>query len=260
MKINNLEKFLEKVRRDEFPIGAVVGMSDPTATELACDVGFDFVFIDGEHGNIDRDCAMKHLMAVRGTEAASFYRVPCASHVEIKKVIDFAPAGIIVPMVMNAEEAKLAIEAMRYPVAGTRGCGFRRGLGYGTRDLGEYLEESKHDPISILQLEHIDAYRDLDRILAVPGLDSIMIGPFDFSASMGKAGQWDDPELRAIFDDACRRIRAAGVMLGVALDVRAEEWRARGAQWMAVKGDMTALVERWREVIRSLRGQGRLKN
>ena len=224
MKINNLEKFLEKVRRDEFPIGAVVGLADPTVTELAANVGFDFVFIDGEHGDIDRLCAMEHLMAVKGTDAASFYRVPCCDHTEITKIIDFAPAGIIVPMVMNAEEAKHAIEAMR---------------GY--------------DTIAILQLEHIDAYRDLDHILALDGLDSIMIGPYDFSASMGKAGQWDDPELRAIFDDACRRIRMAGVMLGVALDVRAEEWRARGAQWMAVKGDMTALVERWREVIRSLR-------
>ncbi|MBR0063712.1 MAG: hypothetical protein IJP67_06065 [Oscillospiraceae bacterium] len=175
------------------------------------------------------------------------------AHSEIKKIIDFAPAGIIVPMVMNAEEAKRAIEAMRYPPTGNRGCGFRRGLAYGAGDFDEYWKASAHDPIVILQLEHVDAYRDLDRILALDGLDSIMIGPYDFSASMGKAGQWDAPELRAIFDDACRRIRAAGVMLGVALDVRAEEWRARGAQWMAVKGDMTALVERWREVIRSLK-------
>ena len=255
MKINNLEKFLEKVRRDEFPIGAVVGLADPTVTELAANVGFDFVFIDGEHGDIDRKCAMEHLMAVKGTDAASFYRVPCCDHTEIKKIIDFAPAGVIVPMVMNAEEAKRAIEAMRYPPTGNRGCGFRRGLAYGAGDFDEYWKASAHDPIVILQLEHVDAYRDLDRILALDGLDSIMIGPYDFSASMGKAGQWDDPELRAIFDDACRRIRAAGVMLGVALDVRAEEWRARGAQWMAVKGDMTALVERWREVIRSIKGE-----
>ena len=48
MKINNLEKFLEKVRRDEFPIGAVVGLSDPSVTELAAEAGFDFVFVDGE--------------------------------------------------------------------------------------------------------------------------------------------------------------------------------------------------------------------
>ena len=254
MEINNLEKFLEKVRRDAFPIGAVVGLADPTVTELAANVGFDFVFIDGEHGDLDRKCAMEHLMAVKGTEAASFYRVPNASHVEIKKVIDFAPAGIIVPMVMNAEEARAAIAAMRYPPAGTRGCGFRRGFEYGTVDFETYWKASAHDPMAILQLEHIEAYRDLDRILAVEGLDCIMIGPFDFSASMGKPGQWDDPEVNAVFDDACRRIRAAGVMLGVALDVRAEEWRARGAQWMAVKGDMTALTERWREVIRGLKG------
>lgn len=81
-----------------------------------------------------------------------------------------------------------------------------------------------------------------------------LIGPFDFSASMGKAGQWDDSEVRAVFDDAAKRIRAAGVMLGVALDVRQAEWKARGAQWMAVKGDMTALVERWREVLKETRG------
>ena len=254
MLVNNLEKFKAKIARGEFAIGAVVGLCDPTVTELAANVGFDFVFIDGEHGDIDRCCAMEHLMAVKGTDAASFYRVPCCSHTEIKKIIDFAPAGVIVPMVMNAEEARLAIEAMRYPPIGNRGCGFRRGLKYGVEDFDAYWEASKSDPMVILQLEHIDAYRDLDRILALPGLDCIMIGPYDFSASMGKAGEWDDPEVRAIFDDACRRIRAAGVMLGVALDVRAEEWRARGAQWMAVKGDMTALVERWRQVIADLRG------
>lgn len=249
MKINNLEKFKAKISRGEFCVGAVVGLCDPSVTELAAEVGFDFVFIDGEHGDIDRKCAMEHLMAVRGTDAASFYRVPSCNHTEIKKIIDFGPAGIIVPMVMNAEQARLAISAMRYPPTGDRGCGFRRGLGYGAGDFKEYWKASAHDPMVILQLEHINAYRDLDNILKIPGLDAILIGPFDFSASMGKAGQWDDPELRAIFDDACRRIRAAGVLLGCALDVRQEEWRNRGVQFMAVKGDMTALVERWREVL-----------
>ena len=58
------------MRRDEFPIGAVVGLADPTVTELAANVGFDFVFIDGEHGDIDRKCAMEHLMAVKGDMTA----------------------------------------------------------------------------------------------------------------------------------------------------------------------------------------------
>ena len=254
MKTNNLEKFKDKLAAGKFCLGASISVSDPSVTELACEAGFDFVFIDGEHGNIDRDAAMKHLMAVSGKDAASFYRVPDTSHTEIKRVIDFAPAGIVVPMVMNAEEGRRAIAAMRYPPVGDRGCGFRRGPRYGATEFAAYWDASKREPWVILQLEHISAYRDLDRILELEGLDSIMIGPFDFSASMGKPGQWDDPKLRKVFDDACRRIRAAGVMLGVALDVRAAEWRARGAQWMAVKGDMPALMERWREVIRENRG------
>lgn len=253
MNINNLEKFKAKIAKGEFCVGAVVGLADSSVTELAANVGFDFVFIDGEHGDIDRKNAMEHLMAVKGTEAASFYRVPACDHTEIKKIIDFAPAGIIVPMVMNAAEAKLAIEAMRYPPIGNRGCGFRRGLAYGTGDFKEYWDASENDPMVILQLEHFEAYKNLDNILSLPGLDSIMIGPFDFSASMGKAGQWDDPEVLAVFDDAAKRIRAAGVTLGVALNVRQAEWKARGAQWMAVKGDMAALVERWREVLKEAR-------
>ena len=255
MKLNNLEKFLQKVNGGCMAYGCCITSSDESATEIACAAGFDFVWIDGEHGQMDRNTAMRHLIAVKGTGVASFYRVPACDHTEIKKVIDFGPAGIIVPMVLNADEARRAIAAMRYPPIGNRGCGFRRGLAYGAGDFKDYWDASANDPMAILQLEHIDAYRDLDNILKVQGLDCIMIGPFDFSASMGKAGQWDDPEVRTVFDDACRRIRAAGVMLGVALDVRQAEWKARGAQWMAVKGDMTALVERWREVLHEAKSE-----
>ena len=242
MKINNLEKFLEKVRRDEFPIGAVVGLADPTVTELAANVGFDFVFIDGEHGDIDRKCAMEHLMAVKGTDCASFYRVPACDHTEIKRVIDFAPAGVIVPMVMDADDARRAVAACRYPPEGNRGCGFRRGLAYGTGDFAEYWEASKEDPLVIIQLEHIEAVRNLDSILAVPGIGAIMIGPYDLSASMGKEGQWHDPEVAAAYDESCRKVRAAGVLLGVYTECDFDVWRRRGVQFMAIKNDTNALL------------------
>lgn len=249
MKTNNFEKFKAKIDAGKFCLGASVSVADPSVTELACAVGFDFVFIDGEHGNIDRDAAMKHLMAVNGSDTASIYRVPVGSETEIKRVIDFAPAGIVVPMVMNAEEGRRAIRAMRYPPIGDRGCGFRRGPQYGAMSFDEYWKASQHEPWTVLQLEHIEAYRDLDNILALEGLDSILIGPFDFSASMGKAGQWDDPEVRRTFDDACKRIRAAGITLGCSLDMRQKEWKDRGVQYMQVKGDLSALFERWRAVI-----------
>ena len=242
MKINNLEKFLAKVRAGQCPLGGCVSFSDPAVTEVVAEAGFDFVFIDGEHGEIDRNTAMQHLMAVRGTDCASFYRVPACDHTEIKKVIDFCPAGIIVPMVMNAEQAALAIAAMRYPPVGNRGCGFRRGLNYGTSDMDEYWEASAHDPLVILQIEHIEAVRNLDAILEVPGVDSALVGPYDLSCSMGKPGQFDDPEVNAVFDTVCRKAREAGKILGVYTEGNYDRWLDRGVQYFGIANDTTAML------------------
>lgn len=246
MEINNLEKFLQKIKEGKCPIGGIILSADPSVTELAAEAGFDFVFIDGEHGQIDRQTAMQHLMAVRGTDCASLYRVPDSSHTEIKKVIDFAPAGIIVPMVMNAEEAQAVISAMRYPPVGNRGCGFRRGTGYGAHDVEPYWESSAAEPLIIIQIEHIDAVRDLDRILALPGLDSILIGPYDLSASMGKHGQWDDPELNAVYDEVASKVKKAGIILGAALGGDYAAWKRRGVDYMAIKDDNCAMIDGFR--------------
>lgn len=253
MDINNLEVFLRKIKEGKCPLGGIVLSSDPAATELVAEVGFDFVFIDGEHGEIDRQTAMQHIMATRGTGCAPFIRVPDSSHTEIKKVIDFAPAGIIIPMVMNAEEAKAAIAAMRYPPVGNRGCGFRRGTGYGARDVEPYWEQSAHDPLVILQIEHIDAVRNLDSILALPGLDSVLVGPYDLSASMNKHGQWDDPELCAVYDEIARKTKAAGLLLGAALGGDYAAWKRRGVDYMAIKDDCCAMIDGFRAAIANFR-------
>lgn len=246
MDINNLEKFLQKIKEGRCPIGGITMFSDPAVTELMAEVGFDFVFIDGEHGEIDRQTAMQHIMAVRGTDCASLYRVPDSSHTEIKKIIDFAPAGIIVPMVMNTEEAKSAIAAMRYPPEGNRGCGFRRGTGYGAREVEPYWEMSAQEPLAIIQIEHIDAVQDLDSILALPGLGSILVGPYDLSASMGKHGQWDNPELNAVYDEVAYKTKKAGILLGAALGGDYAAWKRRGVDYMAIKGDSDAMTEGFR--------------
>ena len=250
MKLNNLEKFLETVKSGRMAYGCCITSSDESATEIACAAGFDFVWIDGEHGQMDRNTAMRHLIAVKGTDAASFYRVPACDHTEIKKVIDFGPAGIIVPMVMDENDAAKAVAACRYPIhGGNRGCGFRRAWDYGARDTAEYLAESAHDPLVIIQLEHIDAARRLDRILEVPGIDSILIGPYDFSMSMGKPGRFDDPEVKTAIDEACAKVVAKGVLLGTYCESDFEVWRKRGVRYMSVKNDTNAMLDGFRSAI-----------
>lgn len=250
MKYNNLEKFLEKVRSGQMAYGTCITCADCAVTEMACEAGFDFVWIDGEHGEMDRVNAMQHLMAVKGSETASFYRVPACNHTEIKKIIDFAPAGVIIPMVMDEQDAARAVSACRYPMnGGDRGCGFRRAWQYGIRDTAEMLAEAAHEPLVIIQLEHIASAQRLDRILEVPGIDSILIGPYDFSASMGKPGQFNDPEVRAALDAACAKVVAKGILLGCYCESDFETWRGRGVSYMSVKNDTNAMLDGWRAAL-----------
>lgn len=249
MKINNLEKFLETIRSGKTALGGLVTFTDPSVTELVADAGYDWVFIDGEHGVMDRNTAMLHLMAVRGTGCASFYRVPACDHTEIKRVIDFGPAGIIVPMIMNADDARRAVEAMRYPLQGTRGCGFRRCVGYGALSIDEYCETAKHEPLVILQIEHIEAVRNIDSILAVPGIDGILIGPYDLSTSMGKPRQWYDPEVSATYDLVADKVKERGLLLGVSCDSEYAAWKKRGVNFIAIRGDYSAMLEGYSNAI-----------
>ena len=165
VKVTNLDKFLAKIGRGEMPVGAVTTFADAAVTEVVAAAGFDFVWIDGEHGIIDRKTAQDHIIAAQANGIASFYRVPACDHTEIKRIIDLAPDAVIVPMVMNEQDVAYAVSACRYTIhGGDRGCGYRRGWDYGAADTDAYLAASAHDPLVILQLEHIDAAKRLDAI------------------------------------------------------------------------------------------------
>lgn len=242
MKINQLEKFLQTVASGRLAIGCTVTFTDPAASEIVADSGFDFCWIDGEHGSMDRNTAQLHMMALRGTDCASFYRVPACDHTEIKRIIDYAPAGIIVPMVMDADDAERAIAACRYPPRGNRGFGPRRSNCYGAIPGDEYLLLAEKEPLVIIQIEHIQAVKNLDRILAVPGLDAILVGPYDLSMSMHKPGQWDDPEVKAVLDGVCRQVRDHGnILLGAYAECNFADWKKRGVQFISVKNDTSAM-------------------
>ena len=253
MRYNNLEKFLDSIRKGKLCTGCCITFTDPAVTEIAAESGFDFCWIDGEHGILDRNTAFMHIMALKGTDCAPFYRVPACDHTEIKKVIDLAPAGIIVPMIMNAEDARYAVAACRYPVAGNRGCGMRRCHCYGTMPLEEFWQNALTDPLVILQIEHIEAVRNLDEILKVPGIGSILIGPYDLSCSLGLPGQWDHPEVAGALDEICRKTRQAGILLGAYTETDFSKWiRSRQIQYLACINDTGALMAGFRNVIEAV--------
>jgi len=255
MKINNLEKF-KKTIKTRMAFGACISFHDACASEIAADSGFDFCWIDMEHGVMTDTDLMNHVMALRGTDCAPFVRVADNSHTRIKKVIDLAPAGIIIPMVNTADEARNAVAACRYPMeGGTRGFGIRRATGYGKMPISEFFEISKREPWVIPQIEHIDAVKNLDEILAVKGIDSICIGPYDLSLSMNKPGMLDDPEVSSTLDMICEKAIKAGVVVGAYGGNMAAVWKKRGASWIALSYDDAALAFRYREMLKDAASQ-----
>jgi len=240
MEINNLEKFKSKVASGKTALGCVITMHDASVSELAADTGCDFIWIDMEHSPMTIVDAMYHVMAVRGTVCAPFVRVPWNVNYLIKPILDFAPAGVIIPMINNAQEAQAAVQSCRYPMhGGQRGFALRRNNGYGRQSTEEYLEHSQSEPLVILQIEHRDAVENIDEILKVSGIDSICIGPYDLSCSYGKPGRFDDPEIADAIDTVREKTLGSGVMLGGFCC--GEFWNDRFMHWKCLTVDFSVL-------------------
>jgi len=255
MKVNNLEKFRQTVASGRTAYGMVITSFDPIVTELAAECGMDFVWIDMEHSPLMITNVQNMLLAVKGTNCAPFVRVPWCVNYLLKPVLDLGPAGVIIPMVNNAEIARKAVSACRYPVhGGERGFATRRQNGFNGIPISEYIATSEHDPMVIVQIEHKEAVENIDEILAVPGIDSVCIGPYDLSTSYGKPGRFDDPEIIAAIDHVRERTKAAGVMLGGYCGNQ-DFWQNRRMDWKALFEDTGFLSSQLRKQLADFRSK-----
>ena len=255
--INNIEKLRQRLANGEVVIGTAVTFADSAVSELSAEAGYDFTWIDTEHAALDLNTVLQHVVACRGTGAAPFVRVLQNEPNIIKPVLDIAPAGIIVPRVNTAAEARAAVEACRYPPVGMRGYGPRRGVRFGAVSQPDYLAEVAADPLLAIQIEHAEAVANIDEILAVEGVDIICLGPNDLSGSMGKLGQVDDPEVAAAIDLVAEKVRQTDHVLGTSTFYSEESfarWMQRGVRWINLNVDWANLYRASREVFDAARG------
>ncbi len=259
--INNVERFRARLEAGQICVGGAVTVVDPLVSEVAAQAGNDFIWIEMEHSHLDLPAAMAHILALRGTQAASIVRVPWNDPVLLKPVLDMAPAGVVIPMIRSAAEARDAVAACRYPPEGIRGFGPIRNM-YGIDSVGEYLAQAEDQTMVFVQVEHIDAVHDLDAILATSGLDGIVLGRMDLSGSMGKLGQHDDPEVVEAIDTIFSKAKQAGFYIGVSIGYDPEtvrDWRAKGVDWFELgedKGHIFDGAKAVAEAVHALDDQG----
>lgn len=205
--------FRSRLRKREPLLGTMVTLSTPSVAEILSEIGFDWLFVDGEHGPLEIQELLGILQAV-GHKVPCLVRVPSALEVPIKQVLDLGAHGIIVPQVNTVQQAEDVVRFSRYSPLGSRGVGLARAHGYGLR-FQEYLSTANEEISVIVQAEHALAAENIEKIVQVPGIDGILLGPYDLSASFGKPGKLDDPAVMAAVNHITKTCLAAQMPLGV---------------------------------------------
>ncbi len=175
-------------------IGSWITLNHPSIAEIMADAGFDWLCIDMEHSVTDYFEAQQLIIAIQSKGLQAYVRVGENNPRIIKRILDAGADGIIVPSVNSAAEAKKAVNAVKYPPFGNRGVGLARAQDYGF-GFDKYKEEKAKNIKLIVQIEHINAIKELDAIIQTEGVDGTFIGPYDLSGSMGKPGKWDEPDV-----------------------------------------------------------------
>ncbi len=211
MRENSLRK---KLGRGEKAIGLWAGLGSEATLEMAAPLGFDWVLIDCEHGVASYEALPGLLRALNASEMTSIVRVPTKDNPAIfKRVLDMGVEGVLVPQIYTAEDAKAVVNACRYPPEGERGIAAGRGHKYGLDFMGT-LENANTEILVIVQIETRAAVDNVDEILAVPGLDGILIGPADLSAALGHTLDFKHPDVAAAFAKVSEAAQAAGKPAG----------------------------------------------
>jgi 2-keto-3-deoxy-L-rhamnonate aldolase RhmA len=189
----------DRFRKRELTIGSWITIGNTTVAEIMARAGYDWLAIDMEHSAITLDISQELIRVIDLCGVAPLVRVGVNDATLIKRVMDAGAHGVIVPMVNSREDAEKSVASVQYPPVGFRGVGLARAQRYGT-DFEGYNKWNLRQSIVIVQIEHIKAVENMEAILAVPGVDGFIIGPYDLSGSLGVPGQFDHPEMVKALD------------------------------------------------------------
>lgn len=208
-----MHDFRSRLLKGDQLIGTMLTLTAPSVAEILVSVGFDWLFIDAEHSVFGAAELQAALQAV-GTATPCLVRLSSAAEEPIKKALDVGAAGIIAPQINSAIQAEQVVRWAKYAPQGARGVGIGRAHGYGLH-LPEYIATANERTAVVVQAEHIDAVNQIEAIVEVEGIDAVLIGPYDLSASMGRIGQIDHPEVAQAIEHVTAACLRSGVRLGI---------------------------------------------
>ena len=206
-----------RVLAGETLFGLFLDLGSPFSAEICARAGYDWLVVDLEHGAGTEAGLVGLLQSVEVGGSTAVVRPQSGERLRIGRALDFGAAGIVIPRLESAAEAREAVSFLRYPPAGVRGVALRtRGAGMGSVAHGE-VHQINERILGIVQIESVGALHEADEIAAIDGVDVLFVGPADLTHSLGVPGRFDDETylaaLRTVVDACAAHGKAAGILV-----------------------------------------------
>ncbi|WP_414819842.1 HpcH/HpaI aldolase family protein, partial [Sphingomonas sp. Root710] len=189
----------ENLLRGETSYGVAVQLASPDIVEIVGYTGYDFAWIDAEHGGFDLGDLRDLIRAADAARIDSIVRVPNHEETFIQRVLDLGASGVMVPKVSTVEQGKAVVAATRFAPAGTRGaCPCGRAFGHRTQNWSSEYRQADEDVLVFAIIEDRAGVANVEAIASECGFDGLLFGPFDLSMELGLEGNVQHPDLLAM--------------------------------------------------------------
>src|SRR5512133_572477 len=248
VRLNKVKQLLEEAKP---AFGTFLNIPSMACAEIMANVGWDWLVVDTEHGDMDVNTLHNMFVAISTTDTVPMCRVRDNDPAVIKQSLDAGAYGVVIPMVNSPEEAELAVKSCKYAPEGNRSAGPGRWRYYGGADYQKFAND---EIIVAIQIEHIDAVNRVEEILSVPGIDLVHLGPGDLAFSMGKSkglGEKDPAHAEAV-DKVVRAAKRHAIPIGTAARSVQDVPRLleQGFTFMMVMNDVNYLFNSALEALR----------
>lgn len=248
--------FKRALQAKQVQFGLWLGLGETFSAEICAGAGFDWLLIDAEHGPNDLRSILAQLQAIAPYASQPVVRPPQGDHVLIKQLLETGVQTLLIPMVETAEQARMLVQAMRYPPHGIRGVGSALARASRWGRVSNYMAEADEQMCLLIQVETKTGMENLDAILEISCIDGIFFGAADLAASYGLKGESSHPDIVSLILGGLQKVKAKGLAGGVLCSDKAlnQRYMDAGANFVAVGVDALLLAKATSDLLGEYKG------
>lgn len=244
LKENRVKKAL---KAGQVCIGSMVSsFRSPQIAQIYAVSGWDYLIMDTEHSFFDYGALADIFSVARTEEIVPLARVTVATYPYLARALDVGAMGVICPHVDTPEEVRHILDSCLYAPLGQRGLSMSMiHLAHRRTTQKEYVEWANANTLIVIQPETRKAIDNVEKLVSIPGVDAVMIGPQDLSLSLGVVGQLKQPQMVEAFERVIAACQRHGVAPGIHLTEfeQAKEWLVKGMRFFTFQNDIRMLVD-----------------